>query len=51
MFCLLDYCAVTHTHLKLNVDFKHTVLFGKAILTIQKRIESCDEIVSKHFFY
>lgn len=51
MFCLLDYFAVTRTHLKLYVDFERTVLSGKAILVIERRIINCDEIVSKHFLY
>ncbi|XP_071570122.1 leukotriene A-4 hydrolase-like [Temnothorax nylanderi] len=52
---LPELARVIHTHLELNVDFKHKVLKGKAILTIMKEyscagtvfLDSCNLDIKK----
>lgn len=46
---ITDLAIVTHTHLELIVDFDRKVLEGKAILHIEKKISSVNEIVSENF--
>ncbi|XP_071576822.1 leukotriene A-4 hydrolase-like [Temnothorax nylanderi] len=45
----LDHVAVTHTRLELSVDFKRHVLEGKAILTIEKKMPTCNELVLDNY--
>ncbi|XP_024882482.1 leukotriene A-4 hydrolase-like isoform X2 [Temnothorax curvispinosus] len=40
-----DLVAVTHTHLELSVNFKRHVLEGKAILTVKKKVLTCNELI------
>lgn len=46
---ITDLAVVTHTHLELIVDFDRKVLEGKAILHIEKKTSSANEIVSENF--